>query len=56
VRLPQDWPWSTYGSLIGVRRGWDFVTPDWILEQFDGRPARARAYLHALVADELGRL
>lgn len=54
--LPQDWPWSTYASLVGERRGWDFVTPDWILEQFDEQPSRARAYLRALVADELDRL
>jgi putative transposase len=54
--LPQDWPWSTYASLVGDSPGWDFVTPDWILEQFDDEPARARLYLRNLVADELARL
>jgi putative transposase len=54
VRRPEDWIWCSYASLVGLAPGWSFVTPDWILEQFDDDPGRARAYLRALAADQLG--
>lgn len=53
---PEEWPWCTYASLVGHRPAWDFVTPDWLLDQFDPNPVRARAYLRALVEDDLRRL
>jgi REP element-mobilizing transposase RayT len=40
-RRPQDWPWSTYGQLVGARRGWSFVSDAWLLALF--APPRDRA-------------
>ena len=38
---PQDWPWSSYGALIGVARGWSFVSTAWTLSLFAPQPPRA---------------
>jgi REP element-mobilizing transposase RayT len=38
---PQDWPWGTYGQLIGAATGWSFVSAAWTLSLFS--PHRDRA-------------
>lgn len=37
VEEPQDWPWSTYGQLIGVAHPWPFFNPAEVLALFDAR-------------------
>jgi putative transposase len=32
--VPQDWPWSSYGQLIGFAKGWSFVSTAWTLSLF----------------------
>ncbi|HVM17639.1 MAG TPA: transposase [Gaiellaceae bacterium] len=55
VERPEDWPWSTYASLVGLAPKWDFVDEAWLLEQFDPDPALARAHVRAYVEEELRR-
>lgn len=55
VDRPEDWPWSTYASLVGLAPAWDFVDDAWLLEQFDADPSRARSYIRAYVEEELRR-
>ena len=56
VERPEDWPWSTYASLVGLAPGWDFVNPDFILRSFAPDPARAavlvREYVESVLAQE----
>jgi REP element-mobilizing transposase RayT len=37
ARRPEDWPWSTYGQLVGLRRPWPFFNPFSVLALFDER-------------------
>jgi REP element-mobilizing transposase RayT len=34
VERPQDWPWSTYGQLVGVAKPWPFFEPALVLPLF----------------------
>jgi putative transposase len=56
VRRPEDWPWCSYGGLVGrgVRRA--FLDEAWVLELFDADTERARALVRALVEEELERV
>jgi len=49
VDRPEDWPWSSYASLIGLAPEWTFVKPGFLLEQFDVDRRRARALLREYV-------
>jgi len=41
---PEEWPWSSYGQLIGVARGWSFMSTAWTLSLFaPHRSASARS-------------
>src|SRR5947207_2330907 len=37
VAMPDRWPWSTYGQLIGVREPWWFFEPALVLVHFSQR-------------------
>ena len=37
-RRPQDWPWSSYASTVGLAEGFGFVDPAVVLAQFGGTP------------------
>lgn len=37
VAHPEDWPWSTYRSLVGLQRPWPFFDPIDVLSLFDER-------------------
>ena len=34
VERPQDWPWSTYGQIVGTQRRWPFFDPLRVIELF----------------------
>jgi|SRR5581483_1599283 len=46
---PADWPWSSYGRLIGTAPGWSFVSTAWTLSLFAPRPADAVERLRRFV-------
>jgi len=47
VRSAKDWPWSSYRATAAQADRPDFLTIDWILDQFDTSPKKAiRAYRH----------
>lgn len=54
VAHPADWPWSTYGQLIGHRTPWAFFDPAPVLGQFASRRDEAVAGLRAVVESGLG--
>jgi putative transposase len=49
VRRPEDWPWSSYGSLIGLAPEWTFVKPGFLLTQFGTDRTKARRLLRGYV-------
>jgi putative transposase len=49
VARPEDWPWSSYASLIGPAPQPSFVTPGIVLEQFHPDPVRARTLFREYV-------
>ena len=51
VHRPEDWPWSSYSSLIGLSPEWTYVKPGFVLEQFDADRVRARTLLREYVED-----
>ena len=49
VDRPEEWPWSSYASLVGLAPEWPSVRPDFLLRQFDADRTRARALLREYV-------
>jgi REP-associated tyrosine transposase len=49
--LPADWPWSSYGGTIGVRRASSFVDDTAVLSCLDPPRELARGRLHRYVSD-----
>jgi putative transposase len=49
VDRPEDWPWSSYASLVGLAPEPGVVRPDSVLEQFHPDPSRARMLLREYV-------
>ena len=47
---PGEWSWSSYRDMVGVGPSADFLTRDWLLEQFGATPERARRAYAAFVA------
>ena len=43
-RVPEEWPWSSFGAALGLRRSPSWLTSTWILGLFgdDARIARRR--------------
>lgn len=50
-RAPEDWPWSNYGSSIGVAPGDPLVDEVELLRLFDPRPEVARRVLRGMVEE-----
>ena len=50
-RAPEDWPWSNYGSSIGVASGDPVVDELELLRLFDPRPEVARQALRGMVEE-----
>jgi REP element-mobilizing transposase RayT len=48
-RFPEDWPWSNYGSAIGISTADPLVDEAELLRLFDPRPETARHVLKAIV-------
>jgi REP element-mobilizing transposase RayT len=46
---PADWPWSSYGQLVGVARPLSFFSRAHALSLFDARPERAVDAVRRLV-------
>ena len=49
VNWPEDWPWSSYASLVGLAPEPGFVRSGFVLEQFHPDRSRARALLREYV-------
>jgi putative transposase len=47
VARPQDWPWSTYGQIVGSQRRWPFFDPLLPIEVFGGL-RQLRAYVEGV--------
>jgi putative transposase len=50
-RAPEDWPWASYGSAIGVASPDPIVDEVELLRLFDTRPDVARRVLRAIVEE-----
>jgi REP element-mobilizing transposase RayT len=50
----EDWPWSSFGPMLGLCAGPAFLSPQWILDQFGDDPATSIARFHAFVSEEQG--
>ena len=46
---PEDWPWSSYASLVGLAPAWSLIRPGFLMTQFDADPPRARKLLREYV-------
>jgi putative transposase len=46
---PEEWPWGSYGQLVGAARGWSFVSTTWTLSLFAPEPRRAAALARRFV-------
>jgi putative transposase len=53
VDRPEDWPWSSYASLIGLAPERSFVEPGFVLEQFHADARQGRALLRSYVESVL---
>jgi REP element-mobilizing transposase RayT len=51
VRTAKDWPWSSYRATAGFEASPEFLTTDWILEQFGPSTPRAQKAYRKFVAD-----
>jgi putative transposase len=49
VDRPEDWPWSSYASLVGLAPEWPSVRPGFLLTQFSSESSRARHFLREYV-------
>ncbi len=54
VRDPQDYTWSSYRALIGLDKGFDWLTTNKILEQFCQNKKRARYEYQKFVMEGIG--
>ncbi len=54
VDLPENWPWSSYGIMIGECPKPKWLTTDGLLAQFGKRRVRARKRYRKFVAEGLG--
>lgn len=50
VRTARDWPWSSYRATAGIELAPSFVTPDWILAQFDNSAEKAQTAYRRFVS------
>ncbi|WPL20080.1 hypothetical protein [Thiorhodovibrio frisius] len=55
VAQAAEWPWSSYGAMVGQARAPDWLETDWLLAQFGGDRAPARAGYAAFVAAGVGQ-
>jgi REP element-mobilizing transposase RayT len=46
VNRPEDWPWSTYGQVVGTQPRWPFFDPLRVIERFGGLAA-TRSYVES---------
>jgi REP element-mobilizing transposase RayT len=56
ARRPEDYPWSSYGALLGVFPAPQYLSVDRALAPFGRNPTAARAVLRALVEARLVEL
>ena len=54
VRHPREWKWSSYRATSGELASAVFLTPNWLLEQFDPSLDRARQRYRQFVKDGRG--
>jgi putative transposase len=54
VRSPKDWRWSSYRATAGLGGVPDFLTVEWILEQFNRDVSRARQAYRGFVKQGRG--
>jgi putative transposase len=48
-RMPEEWPWSSYGATLGLRRAPPWLTSTWVLGLFSDDRRTARRRLRAFV-------
>ncbi len=54
VELPGDWPWSSYGAMVGDTAPPEWLATDGLLAQFSKQRAAARRRYRQFVADGVG--
>ncbi|MEW5825575.1 MAG: addiction module toxin RelE [Candidatus Bipolaricaulota bacterium] len=54
VRSARDWPWSSYRATAGFEATPEFLTTDWILDQFGASRARAQKAYRKFVSQGRG--
>jgi len=55
VRHIEDWPWSSYLSMISKEPAADWLTTDWILSQFGGNRKQAKNRYQQFILEGIGR-
>jgi len=54
VRSARDWPWSSYRATAGFEAAPEFLTTDWLLDQFGASRARAQKAYRKFVSEGRG--
>lgn len=49
-RSPEEWPWSSYGAVLGLRRAPSFLTSGWVLGLLSEEMRTARRRLRSFVS------
>ena len=55
VRHIEDWPWSSYLSMISKEPAADWLTTDWVLSQFGGNRKQAKNRYQQFILEGIGR-
>jgi putative transposase len=55
VASPEGWPWSSYGTTAGLKKGEAFLYTDWILGCFSPSKAQARRLYISFVREGVGK-
>ncbi|MGQ9571301.1 MAG: REP-associated tyrosine transposase, partial [Thermodesulfovibrionales bacterium] len=42
AKKPEDWKWSSYSAIVGLRKIPEYLTADWILSQFGSKKKTAQ--------------
>ena len=51
AKTPEQWEWSSYRATVGASKTPDFLSTDWILQQFSRNKAKARGRYADFVRD-----
>ncbi len=53
--MPEDWPWSSYGAMIGATSVPDWLVTDGLLSQFGSQRTKAQVAYRRFVREGIGK-